>query len=163
MSMLKLSRIIEIMRSGALAGIVGGMAEIGWIVFYGAVTGAPMGTVARGIVASVFPWLATSPWAAWLGIGIHLVIAIGLGLSLATATRLLVRRDDAGGFEFGLVMLALAAIWGMNFLVVLPHVNPRFIHLLPFGVTLFSKLLFGFSAAMALRIDRMRRVRIRNR
>jgi hypothetical protein len=48
----------------------------------------------------------------------------------------------------------------VNFLLVLPYVNPRFVDLLPYSVTLASKLLFGLVAATIFRIKRMRLVRV---
>ena len=39
----------------------------------------------------------------------------------------------------------------MNFFVVLPVVEPSFVHLLPYSVSLVSKLLFGVAAAETLR------------
>jgi hypothetical protein len=84
-------------------------------------------------------------------------------VSLALAARLLLRRDGAGYSEYGLVILALAAVWAVNFLIVLPYINPEFVRLLPYSVTLLSKLLFGLSAATVLRSDHMRRVRIPRR
>jgi hypothetical protein len=66
-----------------------------------------------------------------------------------------------GRIEFGLVMLALAGVWAVNFLVVLPRVNAAFTHLLPYGATLLSKLLFGLAAAAVFRIGRLRQSRLR--
>jgi hypothetical protein len=148
MSTLRGSRFVETIRVGALAGIAGGIAEIGWIVLYGMVTGTPIEPVARSVVGSVIPALAASSWSAWLGILIHLGLAIALGLGLALAIRSDPRPGDAGRSQFGLVMLALAAVWAVNFLFALPRINPEFVALLPYSVTLISKLLFGLSAAM---------------
>jgi hypothetical protein len=47
-------------------------------------------------------------------------------------------------------------VWAVNFFVVLPQVNPAFVHLPPYGVTLISKLLFGLAAARVF-ARRMRR------
>jgi hypothetical protein len=160
MSTLKSSRVVETLAIGALGGIAGGCAEIAWIALYGAATGTPTDPVARGIVDSVIPALTTSSWAASLGIVIHLVLAIALGVVLALALRLVARRTGAGRLEFPLVMLALAAVWAVNFFVALPHLNPEFVRLLPYGVTLLSKLLFGLSAAAVFRANRMREARI---
>lgn len=142
---------------GTVAGIAGGLAEIAWIALYGVVTGAQTERVSRGITSSVIPTLAASSWSSWLGIAIHLGLAIALGLSLAFILRPLGRRDSTRHFGSGLVMFALAAVWAVNFLVVLPYINPGFIHLLPYGVTLASKLLFGLSAATVFRANHMRR------
>lgn len=159
MSKLKSLRVAETFGVGALAGTVGGLAEIGWIALYGAATGTPTEPIARAVVTSLIPALAASPWSAWLGIAIHLGLAIALGLGLAFTIRFLARRDVSGQSEFGLVILALAAVWAVNFLIALPRINPGFVHLLPYSVTLLSKLLFGLSAAAVFRTGRMRRVR----
>jgi hypothetical protein len=45
-------------------------------------------------------------------------------------------------------------VWTCNFMVVLPHLDPDFLVLLPMTVTLASKLLFGVSAAAVLRTQR---------
>ncbi len=39
----------------------------------------------------------------------------------------------------------------MNFFVVLPAVSPTFVNLVPYSVSLISKLLFGLAAAEILR------------
>jgi hypothetical protein len=62
--------------------------------------------------------------------------------------------------EFSLVILTLATVWAVNFLLVLPYLNPRFVDLLPYSVTLASKLLFGLAAATVLRNQAMRLARI---
>jgi hypothetical protein len=140
---------------GAVAGLAGGAAEVGWIASYGVATGTPTEPLARGIVESVIPELATASWSVGLGILIHMGLAATIGVGLAVIVRLALRSGEAGSFELGLVMLALAAVWGVNFFVVLPRLNPAFTHLLPYGVTLLSKLLFGLSAALIFRTGRM--------
>jgi hypothetical protein len=47
-------------------------------------------------------------------------------------------------------MTVLIIVWAVNFLVVLPVLNPAFIVLLPDSVTLFSKMLFGTAMALVL-------------
>jgi hypothetical protein len=163
MRTLKPSRIVEVLTAGVLGGIAGGAAEIGWIGFYGAATGTPLDPVARGIVVSVFPALAASEWATEYGVLIHLGLAVALGIGLALAVSLLLRRLRDGLSEFALPMLVLMAVWAVNFLLVLPHINPAFVHLLPYGATLFSKLLFGFAAASTFSAYRMHRQRISGR
>jgi hypothetical protein len=46
---------------------------------------------------------------------------------------------------------ALAIVWGFNFFVLLPLISPDFVHLVPYPVSLASKLLFGLAAAEVLR------------
>ena len=59
------------------------------------------------------------------------------------------------------VIGSLAAVWVINYFVVLPVVSPGFVHLLPYAVTLASKLAFGVIAAITsqqLRPKRGRRI-----
>jgi hypothetical protein len=44
---------------------------------------------------------------------------------------------------------SLAAVWAINFFIVLPVISPGFVHLLPYAITLASKLAFGVAAAAA--------------
>lgn len=53
--------------------------------------------------------------------------------------------------ELGLALVVLAAIWKINFFIVLPLVSPEFVALLPHVVTFASKLLFAFAVAAVLR------------
>ena len=149
-------RISDTVGIGALAGIGGGLAEVIWVGVYGAVTGTSMAPVTRGIVASVVPSWAHMAWSAALGLVIHMVLAIALGVGLALLVR--VGRRPAGSHlaEWRWVLPTLAAVWAVNFLAALPHINPQFVRLLPYGVTFISKLLFGVSAATVLRAARLR-------
>ena len=49
------------------------------------------------------------------------------------------------------MLTALAGVWAINFFVVLPIVSPAFVHVVPYAVSLTSKLLFGVAAAAVLR------------
>jgi hypothetical protein len=138
------------LRLGAMAGAAGGLAEVAWIAIYGAATGTPTEPVARGVAATLIPALAASSWSAPIGIVIHLALAVVLGLALAAAVQLFAHHDSASHSRFGLVMLSLAGVWAVNFLFALPHLNPEFVRLLPYEVTLLSKLLFGIAAAIVL-------------
>jgi hypothetical protein len=51
-------------------------------------------------------------------------------------------------------MGSLAAVWAINYFVVLPVLSPGFVHLLPYAITLASKLAFGVAAAAALQLFR---------
>jgi hypothetical protein len=54
-------------------------------------------------------------------------------------------------------MDSLAAVWLVNFTVVLPALNPAFVTLLPLWATLISKLLFGAAMTAVLLTSRYRR------
>ena len=137
---------------GTLGGIAGGVTEFAWISAYGAATGAPLLPVARGIVESTIPEVAASAWAPALGILIHLVLAVALGIGLAIVLRKVAYNWADRHSVFGLAILALVGVWSMNFLMVLPRTNPDFVHLLPYSVTLLSKVLFGLSAAATFHV-----------
>ena len=51
------------------------------------------------------------------------------------------------------MLAALAGVWAVNFFVVLPIVSPAFVHIVPYAVSLTSKLLFGVAAAEVVRDD----------
>jgi hypothetical protein len=51
------------------------------------------------------------------------------------------------------MLAALAGVWAVNFFVVLPLVSPAFVHIVPYAVSLTSKLLFGVAAAEIVRDD----------
>jgi hypothetical protein len=136
------------------AGLAGGAAEVVWIGGYGALTGTPVDTVARGVATALFPGLATVPFIGAIGIALHMGLAVALGVAVVAAFRAPLLRRVRAWPQSMLVVLALGAAWSFNFLVVLPRLDPDFLMLLPLTVTLASKLLFGVSAAAVLRTQR---------
>jgi hypothetical protein len=139
-----------LVRRGVVAGAAGGIAEILWISVYAAVTGGNAAALARGIttavgVSALFP--ATS---AAFGIIIHMALAVALGIALAFAWRTLstwrMERTCLSAF----VLAALAGVWAVNFFIVLPLISPDFVPLVPYPVSLLSKLLFGLAAVTVL-------------
>lgn len=143
----------RMIRLGVAAGLAGGAAEIVWVAGYGALTGTPVIAVARGVTTALFPGLTALPYAAALGIALHMLLAAALGIAVVgTMHTPVLRRLDTWP-RTALVVLALAMVWSFNFLVVLPLLDPAFLVLLPMAVTLASKLLFGISAAAVLRAE----------
>lgn len=134
------------LRLGAYAGLAGGIAEIAWISVYAAASGSSAAEVARAVAGAATGGLFTT---AALGVVIHLLLGIALGIALALAWRRLPLR---AGAEFVLLPVILAAVWKFNFFVLLPVLDPSFVHLLPYGVTLTSKLMFGLAAAATLSV-----------
>jgi hypothetical protein len=139
---------------GVAAGFAGGAAEVVWVAGYGAVTGTPVGAVARGVTTALLPDLANVPFIGAIGIALHMLLAVALGIAVVAAFRAPLLRRVGAWPQSALVVLALGAVWSVNFLVVLPHLDPGFLTLLPMVVTLASKLLFGVSAAVVLRTQR---------
>src|SRR5687767_8538201 len=111
-------------KAALLAGAAGGAAEIVWVVAYAGLM--PAANVARGVTATLAPEAAVLGNGPLFGIAIHMLLSLALGLMLG---KLLL------GLARGPLMLAalgaLTAVWALNFLVVLPLVNPAFLTLLP--------------------------------
>lgn len=130
--------------------MAGGFAEIAWVALYAGVTGGDAAMLAKGVTsaAGVSALLPSSP--AMLGIIVHMSFAVIVGLLLAFAWRELRVQWPSLKSPFPLALAALAGIWVLNFFIVLPIVSPAFVHLLPYPVSLTSKLLFGIAAAAAL-------------
>jgi len=136
-----------------LAGLAGGIAEILWVMMWSAVTPLQAATVAVEITRTVGPGMfAATPLAVETGLIIHLAISLVLGLVFAAVIGNRLRQQYGNpGLLAGSVMV-LALIWAINFLVVLPVLNPVFVTLMPYTVTLGSKLLFGLAMGAVLTI-----------
>ncbi len=130
------------------AGLAGGLAEVMWIGTYSLATGRNGFEIARHVADAVFPGVLSTPVAPALGLGVHFGLSALLGLVLA---RLL---TSVGALRFGVLLPicigALGLIWAVNFILVLPLLDPIFPSLLPAWVTLMSKLLFGAALAGVL-------------
>jgi hypothetical protein len=143
---------------GLLAGLSGGAAEVAWVGLYSNATETSGMIVAQQVTASVIPAAAVLPSAPLLGIAIHMLLSVALGLAFAaTIWRLAAPRLGTAAF-MTTAAASLALIWAINFLVVLPVLNPAFITLMPHGITLASKLLFGIAMGSVLLISSPRRV-----
>jgi len=136
--------------TGIAAGLAGGAAEIAWIALYAQLSGTDATAVASGVTVSLFPALGALPAAVPLGIALHMGLAILLGAAIAVALRASVPRLAGTLVEPLAVVGLLVAVWAVNFLVVLPVINPGFVELVPLGVGLTSKVLFGAAAAFVL-------------
>ena len=140
----------KLARTALLAGLCGGLAEMAWIAFYSLASSTSAIEVARAITASVFPAAGGAPWAAWAGVGIHLALSLALGLAFALALWT-TSSGRPGRIRIWVSALSvLAAVWAVNFLLVLPVLNSTFISLMPYGASLLSKMLFGIAMAWML-------------
>ena len=139
---------------GILAGLAGGVAEVIWVWLYASLSAAEAASVARGVAGTVWPVLATSSAVVPLGIAIHMALAIVLGIAVAILVPSVLPRSRSAVLEPLAVVGVLIAVWAVNFLVILPTVNPAFAVLLPYGATLTSKVLFGLAAAFVLQAYR---------
>src|ERR1700761_4257767 len=114
----------RMLRMGVAAGFAGGAAEVVWVAGYGAVTGTPVGAVARGVTTALLPDLANVPFIGAIGIALHMLLAVALGIAVVAAFRAPLLRRVGAWPQSALVVLALGAVWSVNFLVVLPHLDP---------------------------------------
>ncbi len=144
------TRRLEIFRQGAFAGAAGGLAEVAWVTLYAGMTGGDPAILAHGVTtaAGVSALLPASPVA--LGVTVHMALAVALGVALAFAWSALREARPGLANPYPPVLAALAAVWAVNFFIVLPIVSPAFVHIVPYAVSLTSKLLFGVAAAAAL-------------
>jgi hypothetical protein len=151
------TRRLAIIRTGVFAGAAGGLAEIAWVTLYAGVTGVDPAVLARGVTtaAGVTALLPAAPVA--LGIGVHMVLAVMLGVVLAFGWQALSanRPNRPSNNPYPFMLTALAGVWAVNFFVVLPLVSPAFVHLVPYAVSMTSKLLFGVAAAGIVRHESM--------
>ena len=138
--------------TGGVAGLIGGLVEFGWVTLYADITGADPHQFAPGIVsaASVRALIPGRP-PSLLAVIVNLSFAVVLGIVLTFAWRAIrARRPDLTN-PLPFALAALAVVWAINFFVVLPILRPEFVHLVPYGVSLTSSLLFGAAVAAVLR------------
>lgn len=133
-------------RRVVLAGLAGGLAEIAWVAAWCALQGSDGWQVARAVTAALAPALGAVPFAAALGLVVHFGLSVLLAVAFVRAAAWAPRRVPT----LALALAALAGVWAVNFFLVLPALDPAFVRLLPYPVTLASKLLFGAAMALAL-------------
>jgi hypothetical protein len=132
------------------AGLAGGIAEMIWIAGYCALTPLRSAELLRQISLSVGINAGAGAFASMFGLAIHLGLSILLGLTFAlTVWRPSLQRSGVAGNLLASCAV-LSAVWVFNFFVVLPGLNPGFADLMPYAVTLVSKLLFGIAMGWVL-------------
>ena len=143
-----------VLRFGALVGVAGGLAEVAWVGVYSAATQLDASDVARGVTETLMPSVGSSTLAIPLGLGIHMVLAVILGIALTAVLRSAETRLGGALPQLGMSVGVLLVIWAVNFLVVLPELNPAFVSLLPYAASAASKTLFGLTVVAAYRFGR---------
>lgn len=141
----------DVFRYGVLAGAAGGLAEMIWVSIYSAATGGDAALLARGVTTAVGMSALLPSAPVMTGISVHMALAVLLGVALTGLSQSVVGLRSPAANLYTLSLVALAAVWAMNLLVVLPAVSPTFVNLVPYSVSLISKLLFGLAAAEILR------------
>jgi hypothetical protein len=147
---------------GLLAGLSGGAAEVAWVSLYSSATETSGMIVAQQVTASVAPAAAELSSAPLLGITIHMLLSVVLGLAFAATIWRLVSPRLGAAALLATAAVSLALVWAINFLIVLPVLNPAFVTLLPYGITLASKVLFGVAMGSVLLLSSPRRFTARH-
>jgi hypothetical protein len=145
------TRSLTTLRHGIIAGLAGGLAEVGWVTLYAWATGGDPSVLARGVTTAAGVTALLPGSAEALGVAVHMTLAMVLGCALAFAWRTLSSAQSGLTHLYPVAIAALSGVWAVNFLIVLPIVSPEFTHLLPYAVSFTSKLLFGLAAAETLR------------
>jgi hypothetical protein len=148
-----------IVRKVLLAGLCGGLAEVLWVALYASMSSVSGTEVARQVAVTVFPGAADLAAAPVLGIAVHLVLSLALGAIFAWAVWIPFARRLDFPAAMMTALATLLAVWAVNFFVILPVLNPRFVTLMPYGASLISKALFGIAMAWALEYGQERRRR----
>ncbi len=131
-------------RIAMLAGEAGGTVEIIWVLIY--CLGSPLSAslVAEEVTRSFLPQMAGIT-AVMAGVLIHYVLAMLIsGVAAIAYLRILAGDIDRSAIYASSITM-LVAIWATNFFVVLPVLNPVFVTLMPYAVTLISKIGFGIA------------------
>jgi hypothetical protein len=142
---------LEVVRLGVIAGAAGGLAEIAWVTLYAAATGGKAAILARGVTTATGASALLPAAPIILGAAVHMTLAVMLGVVLAFAWRALSANRARSMNPYPFTLAALVGVWAVNFFVVLPIISPAFIHMVPYAVSLASKLLFGLAAAEVIR------------
>lgn len=133
-----------------LAGLCGGLAEVLWIALYTSMTPVSGVEVARQVAVTIFPSAIDLAAAPILGVAAHLVLSLALGSIFAWTVWIPFARQMGFTATMLIAIAALICVWAINFLVILPALNPRFVTLMPYAVTLISKGLFAMAMAWTL-------------
>ena len=141
----------QTLRYAVLAGLAGGFAEMLWIALYASLTSGSSVEVARQVAATLFQPAVALPAAPAIGIAIHLALSVALAVVFVRFIWIPFAKRMAGGAGLFITVAALMAVWAVNFLVVLPVVNPSFVTLMPYKITFVSKALFGAAMVWSLR------------
>lgn len=135
---------------GVVAGAAGGIAEIIWIFVYALATGTDAASVARGVTTATGVNVLLRGSSGAFGVVIHMILAVILGTALAFAWSALSQRWPKQISPYAIIPVVLVGIWAINFLIVLPLVDPSFVQIVPYPVSLVSKLLFGVATAATI-------------
>lgn len=131
-----------------IAGFAGGIAEIAWVGIYCYLTGTSSIEVARQVAVTVS---LEYPAAPFFGVLMHLALSFAAAAVYSALIWHPITARYGAALSMLVAMAVLAAVWAVNFLLILPVLNPGFVKLMPYPVTIVSKLLFGICMALAFK------------
>jgi len=139
---------VDWLARGVTLGLAGGLAEVLVVGVWSQVAGIDAAGVAGAIATAV----RVAPGSAATGLAVHMALSAILGIALLAGARASgLQRAGPALPAYAMGLLALGATWSLNFFIVLPIISPGFVHLLPYPVTLASKLIFAIAAVATLR------------
>jgi hypothetical protein len=122
------SKRFSVLLTGIVAGLVGGLVEIGWVTLYADISGEDVARFARGVTSAVrVRALLPGRSSALLSIGVNMTFAVALGIVLTFARRAIRAKRHSLTNPLLFTLPALAFVWALNFFVVLPVVRPEFV------------------------------------
>ena len=139
-------------RTIVLAGIAGGTVEIIWGMLYCFGSTLQASLVSEEVARSFLPGMAGLA-AVIAGVAIHYVLALLIAGIAGIAYLRIFAGDIDEPATFATSITALVFVWALNFFVILPVVNPVFVTLMPFTVTLISKVGFGIAMGWVFATD----------
>jgi len=134
-----------------LAGLFGGLAEVIWIGLYVSVSDITLSAIGSAIAGTVFAGGSELLLAPLSGLMIHMLLSVLLALGFGYLIWPWIERvfhHRQAAMIMSIVTLVL--VWKVNFFFLLPAWNPEFVGLLPLGVSLVSKSLFGITMGAVL-------------
>lgn len=138
------------LKAGTASGIAGGLAEVIFMAAYNLIVGKSGLTILSLITLTFFDReIAFGSIGAFSGLLIHFALSIIVGIFFSIfmfSDKIPISR------VFGSGIALLVAIWSFNFFLLLPDINPEFVETVPVNIALFSKLLFGVSMGIYLKL-----------
>ncbi len=121
-----------------VSGLFGGLAEVLWIYLYCLQSDVSLQQISNEIVLAVH--LASTNQ--YQGLLIHFALSIIIGIAYG---KIVLRRIDTNNLGLMLIVstIIFACIWMCAFKIILPHLNMDMVTIVPYYISLPSKILFG--------------------
>ncbi len=132
-----------------VGGLAGGAAEVLVVTLYALLAGAGGWIVAEGVSRATFGTLFSGDDAVLVGLTVHFALSLLIAACFVALLPVLLHRIGRQGVVLASAV-ALVAVWGMNFFVILPRIAPEFVAMVPLWLSFLSKLSFGLVMGFVL-------------